>query len=49
MMVYAQEFAAWASKNPDFALVGLALLGFSEACPGIGLLVSGAVLLSLQV
>ena len=47
MMAYAQEFSAWASKNPDYALVGLALLGFAEACPGIGLFVSGAVLLSL--
>ena len=47
MMAYAQELTDWASKNPGFALAGLALLGFAEACPGIGLLISGAVLLSL--
>ncbi len=47
MMAYAQELASWADQNPEFALVGFGLLGFAEACPGIGLLVSGALLLSL--
>ena len=42
-----EAWLAWASQNSDYALVMIFTLAFLEACPGIGLFISGAFLLSL--
>ena len=46
-MFDADALLAWSSQHSEYALGLVFALAFLEACPGIGLFVSGAFLLSL--
>ncbi len=40
------DLLSWISQERDLAFGAVVLMGFVEACPGLGLFISGAILLS---
>ena len=40
------DLLSWIAQERDLAFAALMLMGFIEACPGLGLFISGAILLS---